>query len=213
MPPQGGITAVRRPGSRKKMRYDENAPTYPRFEVPPKIARKRLPVGLVHVYTGGGKGKSTAGFGLIVRAVGHGLHCCLIQFMKKGNYGEIATLRKLPGVHIEQYGSGHWVKRSRPAQEDLDLAATGLKSAMRAAKGGKFDLVILDEVNTAVVRGLIPVGSVLELIEKKNPRTELVLTGRGAPKALMDRAHLVTMMVGMKHPYHGGIDARPGIEW
>ena len=195
------------------MRYDENAPTYPRFEVPPGPRKERLSVGLVEVYTGGGKGKSTAGFGLIVRAVGHGLRCCLIQFMKTGNYGEIATLRTLPGVHIEQFGSGHWVKQRNPDPEDLSLAQAALRSGNRAVRGGKFDLVVLDEVNTAVVRRLIPATDVLELIERKHPRTELVLTGRGAPKAIMDRADLVTMMVGMKHPYHGGLDARPGIEW
>lgn len=192
--------------------YNEDDLTYPRFEVPPKARRTPLSVGLVQVYTGGGKGKSTAGFGLIVRAVGHGLRCCLIQFMKKGRYGEIATLRRLPGVHIEQYGSGHWVKRS-PAIEDLELAGRALRSGARAAASGKFDLVVLDEVNTAIVRGLVPVSDVLALVDGKAPRTELVLTGRGAPKVLLDRAHLVTMMVGMKHPYHGGLDARPGIEW
>ncbi len=193
--------------------FDVNEPTYPRFEVRPRSRRKPLPVGLVQVYTGGGKGKSTAGFGLIARAVGHGLRCCLIQFMKKGNYGEIVTLRKLPGVHIEQYGSGHWVKRNHPAAEDLQLADRALRSGARAAASGKFDLVVLDEINTAVVRGLVPVADVLTLADGKAPLTELVLTGRGAPKALLDRADLVTMMVGMKHPYHRGMDARAGIEW
>ncbi len=193
--------------------YNEDEPTYPRFEVRPRSRRKPLSVGLVQVYTGGGKGKSTAGFGLIVRAVGHGLRCCLIQFMKKGNYGEIRTLRRLPGVHIEQYGSGHWVKRNEPAAEDLDLAARALRSGARAAASGRFDLVVLDEVNTAAGRGLVPIPDVLELVKGKAPLTELVLTGRGAPKVLLDRADLVTMMVGMKHPYHGGLDARAGIEW
>ncbi len=195
------------------MPYDEDEPTYPRFEVPPRSRRTRLSTGLIQVYTGGGKGKSTASFGLIARAVGHNLRCCLIQFMKKGNYGEIVTLRRLPGVHIEQYGSGHWVKRDRPSEEDLDLARRALRSGRLAASSGKFDLVVLDEVNTAVVRGLLPVSDVLELLDEKARRTEVVLTGRGAPKVLLDRAHLVTMMVGMKHPYHGGLDARPGIEW
>ncbi len=193
--------------------YDDNESTYPRFEVRPRARRKPLSVGLVQVYTGGGKGKSTAGFGLIVRAVGHGLRCCLIQFMKKGIYGEIATLRRLPGVHIEQYGSGHWVKRDHPAAEDLALAESALRSGARAAASGKFDLVVLDELNTAIVRGLVPVADVLKLVNDKAPRTELVLTGRGAPKPLLERADLVTMMVGMKHPYHRGLDARPGIEW
>lgn len=192
--------------------YSEDDSTYPRFEVPPRSRRHPLSVGLVQVYTGGGKGKSTAGFGLITRAVGHRLRCCLIQFMKKGNYGEIVTLRRLPGVHIEQYGSGHWVKRS-PAPEDFELAGRALHSGLRAVTSGKFDLVVLDEINMAVVRGLLPVADVLALVDAKGPRTELVLTGRGAPKVLLDRAHLVTMMVGMKHPYHGGLDARPGIEW
>ena len=193
--------------------YDENESTYPRFEVAPRSRRKPLTIGLVQVYTGGGKGKSTASFGLLARAVGHGLRCCLIQFMKKGNYGEIVTLRRLPGVHIEQYGSGHWVKRDAPAPEDLELADRALRSGVRAASSGKFDLVVLDEVNTALVRRLVRVEDVLALVDAKATRTELVLTGRGAPKALLDRADLVTMMVGMKHPYHRGLDARPGIEW
>lgn len=193
--------------------YNEEEPTYPRFEVRPPVRRTPLPVGLVQVYTGGGKGKSTASFGLIVRAVGHGLRCCLIQFMKKGSYGEIVALRRLPGIHIEQYGSGHWVKRGRPAAEDLELAERALRAGRRAASSGNFDLVVLDEVNMALVRGLISVADVLALVDARAERTELVLTGRGAPKALLDRADLVTMMVGMKHPYHGGLDARAGIEW
>ncbi len=193
--------------------YNEDEPTYPRFEVRPKARRRPLPVGLVQVYTGPGKGKSTASFGLIARATGHGLRCCLIQWMKKGNYGEIVALRELPGVHIEQYGSGHWVKRRALAEEDLHLARRALESGRRAASSGKFDLVVLDEVNTAISRGLVPLDDVLDLVAAKAQLTELVLTGRGAPKALMDRAHLVTMMIGMKHPYHRGMDARAGIEW
>lgn len=190
----------------------EDARTYPRFQVE-RRRRRRLARGIVQVYTGGGKGKSTASFGLITRAVGHGLRCCLVQFMKKGTYGEIATLRQLPGVSVEQYGSGHWVDRKNPAKEDLELARRALESGRKAASSGKWDLVVLDEVNVATVRGLIPVEEVLRLIAHRHPRTELVLTGRGAPKAVMDKSDLVTMMVGMKHPYHGGLDARAGIEW
>ncbi len=193
--------------------YDENATTYPRFQVTPATRGEPLGRTFVHVYTGGGKGKSTAAFGLMVRAVGHGLRVCLIQFMKKGTYGEIATLSQLPGVHIEQYGSGHWVRRGHPDPEDLELARQALESGRRAASSGEFDLVILDEVNVALVRGLIPKEEVFRLLEARSPTTELVLTGRGAPKALMERADLVTMMVGMKHPYHRGVDARAGIEY
>ncbi len=192
--------------------YREDEPTYPRFEVRAG-ERSRLERGLVQVYTGGGKGKSTAGFGLIVRAVGHGLRCCLIQFMKKGNYGEIVVLSQLPGVHIEQYGSGHWVKQKDPDPEDVLLAKTALGRGALAAANGEYDLVVLDEINVALVRGLVPLDDVLALLDHRCPTTEVVLTGRGAPKALMDRADLVTMMVGMKHPYHGGLDARLGIEW
>jgi cob(I)alamin adenosyltransferase len=186
--------------------------TWPRFEVS-HPSEGPWEKGCVHVYTGGGKGKSTAAFGLILRAAGHGLRCCLIQFLKKGNYGEIASLQKLPGVTVEQYGSGHWVRKAKPDPEDIALARTAWESAREKVSSGNWDIVVLDEINIATKRKLLTTEDVLTLIDSRKPRTELVLTGRGAPRAVLDRADYVTMMVGMKHPFHQGTRARKGIEW
>jgi cob(I)alamin adenosyltransferase len=191
--------------------FNPEEPTFPRFNVRPG-ERPRLHPTFVHVYTGGGKGKSTAAFGLLVRAVGHGLRCCLVQFLKKGNYGEIQILRQLPGVRIEQFGSGHWVRRP-PDPEDRRLAQEALACAEAVVSPGDYDLVVLDEINVALVRGLVSWDAVRRLLSHRHPTTELVLTGRGAPRALLEQADVVTMMLGMKHPYHRGVDARAGIEY
>ena len=169
--------------------------------------------GLVQVYTGAGKGKTTAALGLACRAAGQGLSVLIVQFMKGVAYGELSALRKLENITIVQFGEPHWVHPSEIRQEDKDQARRGLDYAERAVFGGEYQLVVLDEVNVALSYKLLPVESVVDLIRRKPANVELVLTGRGAPKQVLELADLVTKMVEVKHPYHKGVLARRGIEY
>ena len=173
-----------------------------------------LELGLVQVYTGEGKGKTTAALGLVLRAAGWGLRSYVAQFLKHQPSGEQQSLARLaPYVTLERFGRPGFVRPERPAPEDIALAHQGLERARQALLGGQYDLVVLDEVNTAVSLGLLGEQEVLALIDDKPPHVELVLTGRGAGAALLERADLVTRMVEEKHPYQRGIGARRGIEY
>ena len=168
---------------------------------------------MVHVYTGDGKGKTTAALGLALRAMGHGLKVYLIQFMKGDpEYGELRAGRRLDGLTIRQFGRTDFVDRDHPAEEDLALARQGLEHAREIMAAGRCDLMILDEINVALDFGLVPVKSVLELIESKPHDMELVLTGRSAPRPIIQAADLVTEMREIKHYYQQGRTARDGIE-
>lgn len=168
--------------------------------------------GYVQVYTGDGKGKTTAALGLILRAAGAGLRIYLGQFIKKGRFSEIRTLAdRFPDVTIEQYGRGRFV-RGAPSPEDIAAAREGLDRLRRAMLDKAYDIVIADEINTAVDIGLFPVADLLMLLEDRPPEVELVLTGRHAPPALIERADLVTDMTCIKHYHAAGTAARPGIE-
>jgi cob(I)alamin adenosyltransferase len=167
----------------------------------------------VQIYTGDGKGKTTAALGLIVRALGQGLRPAVLQFMKSDpSWGEIVTLKKL-GVPVQQCGLDHWVRKGEATAEDLAAAAEGLAKARALVEGGDFDLVVLDELMTAVSFTLIAVDDVLAMIAGKPSAVELVMTGRGAPEALVAAADLVTEMRPLKHYYEAGVKARPGIEY
>jgi len=170
--------------------------------------------GYVQVYTGKGKGKTTASLGLAVRAAGHGLKTVVIQFMKGWiDYGELAGVRMLsPYVEIHQAGRDTFVNRKNPDPEDVRLARKGFELAKEVILGRKADIVVLDEVNCAMDFGLIPVAEVLELLRNKPGGMELVLTGRGAPQEIVDAADLVTEMREVKHYYSKGVDARTGVE-
>ncbi len=168
---------------------------------------------MVHVYTGDGKGKTTAALGLALRALGHGLKVYLIQFMKGDpEYGELRAGRRLDGLTIRQFGRTDFVDRDHPAEEDLALARQGLEHAREIMAAGRCDLMILDEINVALDFGLVPVKSVLELIESKPHDMELILTGRSAPRPIIQAADLVTEMREIKHYYQQGRTARDGIE-
>jgi cob(I)alamin adenosyltransferase len=175
---------------------------------------RKLPQGLVQVYTGNGKGKTTAALGLALRAAGHGLRIRILQFMKGSTvYGELATARRLaPELAIEQLGRDTFVSRSHPDPEDARLAREGFDRARVIVLSGDWDLVILDELNCAVDFGLVPLAEVKELILAKPAHTELVLTGRGAHPEIIDLADLVTEMREVKHYYNSGQHARVGIE-
>lgn len=170
--------------------------------------------GLVQVYTGNGKGKTTAALGLALRAVGHGHRVFMLQFMKGSpDYGEVRAASLLPNFTLVQSGLPTFVDKANPSPEDQRLAAEGLARARAEITGGAWDLVILDEINVAMDYGLIRTEDVEELIGGKPPGLELVLTGRYAPPSIIARADLVSEVRLVKHPYYRGVRARRGIEY
>jgi len=174
----------------------------------------KLEKGLVQVYTGNGKGKTSAAFGLALRAIGRGLEVYIIQFIKGGfDYGELYIADKLPGLKLKAFGRGKFVSEKKPDKEDVDLAEEALKTAEEAVKSHEYDVIVLDEVNVALNLRLIKTERVLQLIREKPIQTELVLTGRKAPKEIIEAADLVTEMTEVKHPYNSGFRARKGIEY
>ena len=174
--------------------------------------QQRLSQGLVHVYTGNGKGKTTAAIGLAVRAAGAGLRVYIAQFIKGQAYSEIEALRSFEGqITVRQFGRGCFI-RATPTAEDIRMAEQGVAEVRRILDEGEHDVVILDEANVAVTLGLFPVDTLLGWIEAKPPHTELVFTGRNAPPSLTAKANLVTEMREIKHYYADGVHARTGIE-
>ena len=172
-------------------------------------ARRRY----TQIYTGDGKGKTTAALGLIVRALGQGLRPAVLQFMKSDpSWGEIVTLTRL-AVPVQQCGLDHWVRKGEASEEDLAAAAAGFEKARALVDSGDYDLVVLDELMTAVYFELVPVDAVLTLIAGKPTAVELVMTGRRAPQALIEAADLVTEMRPLKHYFDAGVKARKGIEY
>lgn len=170
--------------------------------------------GYIQLYTGNGKGKTTAALGLSLRAAGHGLKVRIIQFMKGWiDYGELNGVRMLgANVQIHQAGRDSFVNRNSPDAEDVRMAQQGWELAKGIILGKQADLVVLDEINCAVDFGLIPEAAVLEVLRRKPDGMELILTGRGAPAAFIELADLVTEMREIKHYYSKGVDARVGIE-
>ncbi len=170
--------------------------------------------GLIEVYTGNGKGKTTAALGLAVRAIGHGLKVYMIQFMKGGiKYGELETAKKMDNFEIKSFGRPEFVKKGEPEEIDVKLAKKALKHAEEVVRSGKYDVVILDEVNVAVEWGLIKLKDLIKVIKGKPGHVELVLTGRYAPKKVVEEADLVTEMKSIKHPLEKGIIDREGVDY
>ncbi len=170
--------------------------------------------GLVQVYTGDGKGKTTAALGLALRAVGHGMKVLMVQFMK-GNVkdGELESAKKLsPNLTLKQVGREIFISKLRPDPKDLELAKKGFRMAKNAVLSKEFDIVILDEINLAIDFGLIPLKDLLTLMDSKPETVELILTGRYAKREIIERADLITDMVDRKHYYYKGVHARKGIE-
>lgn len=170
--------------------------------------------GYTQLYTGNGKGKTTAALGLALRAAGAGLKTIIIQFMKGQHYSEIDSIKMLNGmVVIEQYGSPDFCRLDDDnIQEHYQNAKNALTRSKEAIADRKFDIVILDEIITALLFKLISLNDIVELIKNKPKETELVITGRGAPKSLFEHCDLITEMKEIKHYYTDGVAAREGIE-
>jgi len=175
---------------------------------------KKLEKGFVQIYTGNGKGKSTAAIGQAVRAAGFGLKTYIAQFMKEYPYNELISLKNLSEwITIEQFGGDEFVyKKELPGKEELAKARKGLQSAKEKMLSGDFDLIILDEAIVAIYFKLIEKKDLIEIINAKPENVELILTGRYCPDELIQLADLVTEMKVVKHYYEKGIISRRGIE-
>jgi cob(I)alamin adenosyltransferase len=168
--------------------------------------------GYVHLYTGDGKGKTTAATGLALRAAGAGMRVLIVRFIKGKPYCEDRAIEQLGRkIVIKRYGRGCFI-RGKPRPVDVAAARRGLKECEAAIASGKYGLVILDEAAIAAHLGLFPVSELIRLADLKPPRLELVITGRSAHPALVKRADLVTEMRERKHYYRRGVKARRGIE-
>ncbi len=167
--------------------------------------------GYIQVYTGNGKGKTTASLGLAIRAAGAGLSVYIVQFLKKGDYSEIKALSKFDNITVEQYGLGKFVKGA-PSPEDMEAGAAGYQKLCEILENNRHDLVIAEEANVAVMCGLFSEQDLLALMDLKPDNVELVITGRGATPGVIERADLVTEMKEIRHYYHKGVMARVGIE-
>jgi cob(I)alamin adenosyltransferase len=167
--------------------------------------------GLIQVYTGDGKGKTTAALGLAIRAAGQGMRVGFIQFIKSEPCGEHRFLSRYHAFDIVQKGNGSSFTKSRD-QLSAEAQRTLTYAEDQMLNGG-YDLIILDEIFVAIHKGLISTQQVLELLDKKPISVELVLTGRYAPPEVVKRADLVTRMEMIKHPFRQGVPARRGIEY
>lgn len=166
----------------------------------------------IHIYTGNGKGKTTAALGLAIRTVGAGGNVFIGQFLKSGDYSEINALKKMGNqVVVEHYGLGRFVK-GKPTRDDIEAGMKGYRRVTEVIEKGEFDLIILDEANIAVKYHIFSENDLLDLFEKKPDHVELVITGRDATPKVMERADMVIEMKEIKHYYHKGVKARRGIE-
>ncbi|MBM7868106.1 cob(I)yrinic acid a,c-diamide adenosyltransferase [Heliobacterium gestii] len=192
-----------------------------------------LKQGLVQVYTGKGKGKTTAALGLALRAIGHGFSVFLVQFMKGTPvYGELAALQRLqPSIQFAQYGrdcfEGKYhedgspvidydkcmIRKGEATEEDRQMAQAALHKAREVLCSGEYDIVILDELTNAIYFELVTLEEALELIQLRPEQVELVITGRNAPPEIIEKASLVTEATEVKHPYQEGMLGRQGIEY
>ncbi|HNV81924.1 MAG: cob(I)yrinic acid a,c-diamide adenosyltransferase [Tenuifilaceae bacterium] len=176
------------------------------------MADKNEDTGFIHLYTGNGKGKTTAAIGLAVRAAGAGKSVFIAQFVKGMHYAELDSLKRFPEIVVKQYGLDCFIVNS-PTQRDIDAARAGLEEVTAAIADNHFDMVILDEVCIALYYKLFSVDEVISLLRKKTAEMEIILTGRYAPEELIATADLVTEMREIKHYYSRGVEARKGIEY
>ena len=171
-------------------------------------------IRMIHVYTGEGKGKTTAAFGLALRALGSGKKVVIVQFMKgRKDVGEYKMGKKLQGMEVHLFGRAELVDPLQPLSIDFELAQEGLRFAKKRIEEKPPDLLILDEVNVAIKFGLLNVNDVLAFMRNTPASVELVLTGRHAPKEIIEKADLVTEMKEISHPFEEGVPAREGVEF
>ncbi len=169
--------------------------------------------GYVHLYTGNGKGKTTAAFGLSLRAAGAGKKIFFAQFVKGKIYSEIKAVKKfLPDITVKQYGLKCFIVDT-PKAEDIEAAQRGLQEVEAVMASGKYDLIVLDEITIALFYKLVPLEELLRILKKRPENTELILTGRYAPRELIAFSDLVTEMREVKHYYTENVKAREGIEF
>ena len=170
--------------------------------------------GLVQIFTGDGKGKTSAALGIVLRALGHGLRVCIVVFMKgKHSYGEWDVLAQISNVSVARFGSGAFTDPANIRSEEIEQAKEALTCAREAMLSRSYDIIVLDEVNLAVAWKLVELDEVIKLISDKPQNVELILTGRQADTKLVQMADLVTEMLKIKHPYDTGIKARKGAEY
>jgi cob(I)alamin adenosyltransferase len=170
-----------------------------------------LEKGYIQVYTGSGKGKTTAALGVSLRATCAGNKVFIGQFMKGQDYSELKAIEYLPCLTMEQFGDTHFVS-GKPSAEDKINAEKGFARMKEVLISGAYDVVVCDELITALFFKLVSIEDVLSLLDLKPDRAEVILTGRYAPQEIIDRADLVTEMCEIKHYYNEGVDARVGIE-
>ncbi len=170
--------------------------------------------GLVMVITGNGKGKTTSAFGQALRAVGQGYKVFIAQFMKGRDYGEFVAAEKyLPRLTIRRFGLDSFVMRDNPAPVDIALARQGFDMVKKAVASGKYNMIILDEINVAMDFKLVPLEEVVDLIQNRPPALDLILTGRYAAKEILKLADTISEIKEIKHHYAAGIKDRAGIEY
>ncbi|MFX0014700.1 MAG: cob(I)yrinic acid a,c-diamide adenosyltransferase [Promethearchaeota archaeon] len=175
---------------------------------------KKCQLGLIHVISGNGKGKTTSALGLALRAAGHGFRSLIIQFMKKGwDYGELKVIKNIPEITVLQYGTPEFIDKENPKKIDLDEAKAALDRARIAITDENWDILILDEINVALDFKLISENEVIDIIKQKPKNLELVLTGRDASNEIIELADYYTEICERKHPYQRKILARKGVEY
>ena len=168
--------------------------------------------GYIQVYTGNGKGKTTAALGLAIRAAGAGLKVFIAQFIKMGEYSEINALKRFNDlITVEQFGTGRFIK-GKPSASDIEAARKGLERIKAVFVSNQHNVVIMEEANVAAKLGLLSVEDMLEIMAEKPKDVELVITGRGADSRIIEKADLVTEMKEVKHYFQKGVKARIGIE-
>ena len=168
--------------------------------------------GYIQVYTGNGKGKTTAAFGLTLRAAGAGMKVFIAQFVKGQEYSEIFAVREfLPSATIKQYGLDCFIVNT-PSQADIDIARKGLEEISAIISSGDYDIVILDEANIAIFYNLFTPAELIDILKRKPEEVEIIITGRYACPEILEAADLITEMKEVKHYYMQGVQARKGIE-
>lgn len=174
----------------------------------------RAQLGKVHVMTGPGKGKTTSAFGVAMRAAGHGVKVCIVQFLKTGwSTGEVVASRRILEINVKQFGTGKFIDPNRPAEDDKKRAKDALEYAKSVIAKGGCGILILDEVNVAVSFGLVNAKEVVDMLKSRGEGMEVVLTGRNAPREFLEYADYVSVIENAKHPFDKGTKPRKGVEW